>query len=166
MLKLTKGQMQEIALREKRRAAIHEAGHAYICHIFGGFGIAKIWRNTATNVANGETAWRGSFALYAEPGTMKISEEVTSKVDFLPAPDNWKPLLGMAGLVAEYIDEGNADAEVIFEEIQQKTEFDEVSETDLELMGNEFQEADVSTVINLLTAGWKEVELNAQNLAV
>ena len=97
---------------------------------------------------------------------MKISEEVTSKVDFLPAPDNWKPLLGMAGLVAEYIDEGNADAEVIFEEIQQKTEFDEVSETDLELMGNEFQEADVSTVINLLTAGWKEVELNAQNLAV
>jgi hypothetical protein len=158
--------MQEIALREKRGAAIHEAGHAYICSIFGGCGMAKIWRNTAKNVANGEKAWLGSFAIHAEPRTMEISEETRHEGGFLPTPDNWKPLLGLAGLVAEYIDEGNTDAEVILEEIHQKIEFDEVSQTDLELMGNEFQVADVSTVINLLRAGWKEVELNTQSLAV
>ena len=161
MLKLTK---REVELREKKRATFHEVGHAHICRVFGGYGTPEVWRNSAKNVANGEMAWRGRFKLVAEPGTIPYDDETKQLLGILPAPENWKVLFGLAGLVAEFMADGETCSAVIFEGIHEKIAADEVSQTDLDFMGSEFDEADVSMVANILAAGWKQVELEANTL--
>jgi len=153
-----------IALEEKRKASFHEAAHAYVCFIYGGYGIAKVWRNSAKNVAAGQTAWRGRFELMAEPGTVEMTEEVRQLMGVLPAPKNWKILIGMAGVVAESMADGVSNPDVIFEDIQEKIYADEVSQTDLELIGKKLRMTDVSKVVKLLAAGWETIERNAKSL--
>ena len=60
--------------------------------------------------------------------------------------------------------DGETCSAVIFEGIHEKIAADEVSQTDLDFMGSEFDEADVSMVANILAAGWKQVELEANTL--
>ena len=153
-----------IADREKRRASIHEAAHAYVCRLYGGIGQAEVWRNTDKAVANGETAWRGRFILMAEPGTADMDDATKEELGILPAPGNWKVLYGMAGLVAEQIDGGESDVDLIFEAMMLAVDLGEVSQTDLAAMGERLLIQDVAATITLLTTGWQIIEREAASL--
>ena len=153
-----------IAQKEKRNVSFHEAGHAAICARFGGYGVARVWRNTQKNVKAGEMAWRGSFSIFAEPGLMTTDEATRRQMGVLPTPENWRVLVGLAGLVAEKIAGGVSDAEAVFCSIEASINLEEVSETDINLMGD-WQYPDVVAVMELLLGMWPDIEREAGHLA-
>ena len=160
---LSKTELKEIAKREKRRVAFHEAAHAAVCACFGGCGRAEMWQNTAENVKNGEKAWLGRYCMFAEPGTVTVSAEMLA-IGCMPAPLNWTVLLGLAGLVAEHIAAGTIDPEEIGVEIDCTISMEEASQTDMDLMGATWGISDVAEVTQLLRERWCEVELLATSL--
>lgn len=131
----------QISEREKHRAAIHEAGHAVIIRFFGGYANPRIWPNTERT--EGEKAWCGQCQIYAEPNQ----------------PDNWKRLVGMAGFVSEMMDDGEKESYWIAESLA--IYFDDLSQTDVAMIGESWTETDVEEVMRLLSELWNEVELEA-----
>ncbi|MFD1558827.1 hypothetical protein ACFSHT_24840 [Paraburkholderia silviterrae] len=96
----------QIAAKELRNAAYHEAGHKILYERFGGSGDAVIWRNESGNPA--EKAWCGQF----RPRTCPEEVRKIAIANGFPAPDlpmNWKAIVGMAGLLAEDILSGETD---------------------------------------------------------
>jgi hypothetical protein len=162
-LKPTKIQLKRIAEREKRQAAFHEAGHAAVCSHFGGVGKPEVWSNSSQNIKEGERAWRGKFEIFAEPGTVLIDEETNLALGLivLPAPENWRVLFGIAGLVAEYIADGVTSAEEIAYSIDDAIMMNEVSRSDLDWMGEDWEVTDVAEVLQLLLDMWPDIERNA-----
>ena len=149
-----------ISRKEKRSTSFHEAGHAAICFRFGGSGVAQIWRNTPANIKVGQRAWLGSFVVFAEPESLMMDEVIRGILGVVPAPENWRILLGMAGLVAEQIANDVTDAYEIYYSIKTLIGLDQVSKSDLDLMGD-WQFSDVVDVVYLLIQRWFEIERHA-----
>jgi hypothetical protein len=147
-----------IAEREKRRVWFHEAGHAAVCHCFGGHGLAEVWQNTAQNVDAGQSAWLGHFKTFIEPGSLVVSDEIRQLMGVLPVPNNWRVLFGMAGLVAEHVADGITDAAEIMDSIVGALMYGDVSDTDAAAMGTEWGVADVAKVVQILRDRWPAIE--------
>jgi hypothetical protein len=163
-VKLSRADLKAIAEREKRGVSFHEAAHAAIFRRYGGCGIAEVWRNTAQNVKDGQKAWLGTFKMFAEPGTMQMSDEVRKALRVLPPPDNWRVLVGIAGLVAEEILHGVTDADEIAVSIESDIGMGEASKTDMDLMGDDWNVSDVAEVLKLLLDMWPDIEREAASL--
>ncbi|AIO43053.1 hypothetical protein DM44_7069 [Burkholderia cepacia] len=97
---------EQIAARELRNTAYHEAGHKPLYERFGGAGDAVAWKNESGNPD--ESAWLGQFRPRTCPeGIRTIALNHGFAAPELPA--NWKMLVGMAGLLAEEILSGDTD---------------------------------------------------------
>jgi hypothetical protein len=158
---------EQIALRELRQAAYHEAGHKMICERFGGAGDAVIWRNE--NRAPDEAAWRGQFRMYACPEVMHRAWGAI-QIQAAPLPVNWKVLYGMAGLLAEELLSGDTDddTEVITYDVYMRISRGEASSSDLSEMGiQDIRDFDLSYEVvgeglRLLREMWAKVEAEAE----
>ncbi|WP_244136170.1 hypothetical protein [Burkholderia sp. BCC0801] len=124
---------EQIAARELRNTAYHEAGHKMLYERFGGAGDAVVWKNESGNPD--ESSWLGQFRPRTCPEVMrKVALNHGFAAPELPA--NWKMLVGMAGMLAEEILSGETDdtgamADPLFCRIS----FGEASASDLALMG-------------------------------
>lgn len=153
---------EEIEARELHRAALHEAAHLVVLSAFGGYGTARVWPNPSGAID--ETAWLGQVQMLAEPGKLPMSPEVMKQLNVLtPLPDRWRVQFGLAGKVAEYMYEGDSDAESVFSRLHKVLKY-EVSETDAAAMGSDWDVADVASTVALLQARWDEVKMNAESL--
>lgn len=152
-MNLTPDQLGKLEALELRRACFHEVGHAIVVTKLGGVGRAEVFRNqNANRDADGERAWRGRFMMFVRPGSTS------------PAPDNWRCLVGLAGLVAESMDGGDRDADAIACCVDEALQAGEVSATDAALIGEQWQVSDVAEVVRLLAESWDEVEFEAEGL--
>ncbi|OXI43982.1 hypothetical protein CFB84_20250 [Burkholderia aenigmatica] len=160
---------EQIAARELRVAAYHEAGHKAICERFGGTGDAVVWRNRRR--APDEAAWLGQFRMRVCPQAMHVAWSA-SGFQVEPLPLNWNVLFGMAGLVAEEILSGDTDddAEVVTYNLYVRISTGQASKSDLAEMGirdiNDF-ELDNEVVgegVRLLREVWATVEREAERL--
>lgn len=164
MFELTEDQL---AMRELRLAAYHEAGHKVMYHRFGGAGDAVVWENL--NRSPDETAWRGQFRPRTCPQVMHdtATRHGRPAVDL---PDNWRALYGMAGLVAEGILGGETNPEFIAGALDIKISCGEASASDLESMEimniNDF-ELNFDEVVQawrFLVEDWSHVQNEAEYL--
>ena len=163
-MSLSKSQLKAIAERERNMSAIHEAAHAGLCSKYGGVGVPSVWKNTAKNVMAGQKAWLGTFKMFAEPGTIQMNDKARIALAVLTPPDNWRVLVGMAGLVAEQIADGVTDAEEIAILIDDVIAMGEASETDVDLMGDDWKVSDVAKVLQTLLEMWPDIEREAAAL--
>ena len=134
--------IQTIEEKEKRAAAFHETGHAFICALFDGFARAKIWRNLKASAD--EKTWRGACAVYVQPS---------------------QPILfGLAGVVAEHIANGADDIEIACSIADAISLGWILSKSDMEKIGDDWTDEDVFTVVRLLRQHWEEIEMSAEAL--
>ncbi|WP_426195551.1 hypothetical protein [Massilia sp. DWR3-1-1] len=163
MSELTK---EQIAMLELRNAAYHEAGHRIICRRFGGDGDILIWKNESGNPD--EQAWRGQFRTRVCPQQM---HDAAKRAGFpaVDLPDNWRALIGMAGLVAEEIlRDGIDDAELVADSISATILLGYASATDLMTMGitniDDFELSceDVEPALRYLKEEWPLVQEYAE----
>jgi len=122
----------QLAMRELRMAAYHEAGHKAMYHRFGGVGDAVVLKSL--NRSPDETAWHGQFRPRNCPQIMR-DIAIRHGMPATDLPDNWRALYGMAGLVAEEILHGETDLEFIAGALDVKIACNQVSASDLESMG-------------------------------
>ncbi len=164
-MKSSAAQRMALAERELRQGSFHEAGHACMCRHFGGVGVAEVWRNSKIRVKAGERAWLGTFKMYARPGAASMDAETRAAlgVEF-PPPENWRVLVGMAGLVAEKIADGITSVDEVFGFIRDTIDSEEASATDLHMMGSDWSESDVEQVLRRLLKLWPELEMEANSL--
>jgi hypothetical protein len=154
---------EQIAERELRKACVHEAAHELLVHRFGGYATAHIWRNESEGAAAGtERAWLGQVRMFAEPGANQMNPETRAAMGVEPKPpSDWRTLVGLAGLVAEYMSDGVEEAWQIEEDIRSNFECGEVSPTDADLIGENWNEESVSRVMALLNDLWPQLETRA-----
>ena len=130
MIELTE---KQIAARELHNAAYHEAGHKVAYERFGGAGDAVVWRNMSGNLE--EAAWRGQFRPRTCPEQMRAIA-LASGFSAPDLPEDWKVLVGIAGLVAEEIlRDDTDDAGAIADAVHLKISDGEASASDLAMMG-------------------------------
>ncbi len=123
---------EEIAARELRDAAYHEAGHKVMYEHFGGAGDAVVWRNDSGDPE--ERAWFGQFRTRVCPGQMR-DVALRHGLPIRELPANWRVLSGMAGLLAEAILQlGADDVHALTEDIHYRITAGEASNSDLALM--------------------------------
>ncbi|MBC8745344.1 MULTISPECIES: hypothetical protein [Paraburkholderia] len=159
---------EQIAARELRNAAYHEAGHKMLYERFGGAGDAVVWKNESGNPE--ETAWFGQFRPRTCPEVMcKTALNHGFTAPELPA--NWKILVGMAGLLAEDIlsgetDDAGAMADTLFFRISNgeasASDLALMSVTDIDSCGLSYEV--VEEVVRLLREGWRVVQQEAEYL--
>ena len=82
------------------RAAIHEHGHSVVAAHFGAIGDVDVFPNPTPDQFL-EKSWVGHFMMYAEPGSVRFSDEDRAKLGIVAPPANWRRLVGLAGAVAE-----------------------------------------------------------------
>lgn len=157
----------EIAARELRSAAYHEAGHKIIHARFGGSGHAVVWRNQSGHPD--EKAWLGQYRYWACPE--KLRDVAVPHGIMLPVlPPDWRILFGMAGLVAEQIMAGEIDTGLIADALDAQIYMGEVSATDLASMGIddvenfELRDEAVEKTTQYLLEDWWLVEQEAECL--
>ncbi|WP_341313737.1 hypothetical protein WN982_20640 [Paraburkholderia sp. IMGN_8] len=165
MIELTE---EQIAARELRNAAYHEAAHKMVYERFGGAGDAVVWRNESGNPD--EKAWFGQFRPRTCPEEMRTIA-LASGVSALDLPSNWKMLVGIAGLVAEEIlSDDTDDAGAIADAIYLKISDGEASASDLATMGItdidsfELRYEVVEEAARILREGWRVVQQEAEYL--
>ncbi len=144
---------------EKSRAAIHEASHAAIIHRFGGQAQTKIWLNRSGNIM--EKSWLGNCTVIAAPGQCEMPDETMKMLGILPAPSNWRVMIGIAGFAGECIFNGEKNHGEVADSLTCAIAAEEISKTDLELIGEKWTCDDVADVFNLLTAEWTEIKQSA-----
>ncbi|BBA43935.1 MULTISPECIES: hypothetical protein [Burkholderia] len=159
---------EQIAAREPRNTAYHEAGHKMLYERFGGAGDPVVWKNDSGNPD--ESAWFGQFRPRTCPEVMRaIALNHGFAAPELPA--NWKMLVGMAGLLAEEILSGETeDTGAMADSLVLKISFGEASASDLALMGVTDTERCglsydvVDEVVRMLREGWSVVQEEAEYL--
>lgn len=156
----------DLAALELRRACFHEAAHAALLRLFGGVGAAKVWRNGSEAAAAGEEkAWCGQLQVFGWPGAVEIADDVRARLGIVrQPPSSWRRLVGLAGLVAESMLDGQDDPYEIVEAVKVARVFGEMSATDAELIGDEVDVAEVDQVIGLLSERWADVAAEASSL--
>lgn len=189
---LTSDQEVEVAARELRRAAYHEAAHKVLCERFGGSGYVSLWRNDAERVQAGECAWRGRFHVVVFPWQAN-EERKAQGVKQVRLPEWSREYICMAGMLAEiHLDDidnqaryGSRDAKngwlndagFIADELREMIARGEASETDLRGIGvgtleNEDGEIEivgwrnrlVLTGIRMVREEWPNIVAEAERL--
>ncbi len=159
---------EQIAARELRNAAYHEAAHKIVYERFGGAGDAVVWRNESVNPE--EVAWLGQFRPRTCPEEMRTIA-LASGFSAPELPVNWKVLVGIAGLVAEEIlRDDTDDVDVIADALLIKISDGEASASDLAMMGItdsdscELSYEVVEEVAWILREGWRVLQQEADYL--
>lgn len=159
---------EQIAARELRSAAYHEAGHKILYERFGGAGDAVVWKNESRNPD--ERAWFGQFRPRTCPEVMR-NAAIASGFMAPDLPSNWKVLVGMAGLLAEDIMSGETDdAGVLADTLFFAISMGDASASDLEQMGVTdvdncgFGYETVEEAVRLLREEWRNVQQEAEEL--
>ena len=189
---LTSDQEVEVAARELRRAAYHEAAHKVLCERFGGSGYISLWRNDAERIQEGECAWLGRFYVVVFPWQAN-EERKAQGVKQVRVPEWSREYICMAGMLAEihledlrvqteYGSGGAKDgwlyeARYVAQALRELIERGEASETDLRGMGigtleNEDGEIEivgwrnrlVLTGIRMLREEWSKIVIEADHL--
>jgi hypothetical protein len=159
---------EQIAARELRNAAYHESAHKLVYERFGGAGDALVWRSERGSPE--EVAWFGHFRPRTCPEEMRTIA-LTSGVSVPDLPENWKVLVGIAGLVAEEIlSDETGDVGAIADALQFRISNGEASAADLALMG--IIDVDncalsyevVKEAARILREGWRVVQQEADYL--
>jgi hypothetical protein len=159
---------EQIAAKELRYAAYHEAGHKILYERFGGAGDAVVWRNESGHP--GERAWFGQFRPRTCPEVMRqaaLNHGLTAS----ELPANWKALVGMAGLLAEDMLSGETgDAGAMADTLLSRISDGEASASDLAQMNVtdidncELSYEVVEEAVRLLREGWSDVQQEAEYL--
>ena len=145
---------------EKYNVAFHEMGHAHIMRRFGAGCNPILWKNPLTNLDNDEKSWLGTTIIFTGTGQVKYEPSMT----VVPAPLNWKVLLGLAGLVAEHMHRGEDSARKIVSYIKEVLDYDEISDSDRGMIGDNWTEADVQEVMDIFTEEWDILKADAERL--
>ncbi|ONY14418.1 hypothetical protein A8F23_34170 [Burkholderia cenocepacia] len=159
---------EQIAARELRNTACHEAGHKMLYERFGGAGDAVVWKNENGNPD--ESAWLGQFRPRTCPELMrKAALNHGFAAPKLPA--NWKMLVGMAGMLADEILSGETDdTGAMADSLFCRISFGEASASDLALMGvTDIDSCGLSydvvdEVVRMLREGWPVAQEEAEYL--
>ncbi|SIN80505.1 hypothetical protein [Paraburkholderia phenazinium] len=124
---------EQVAARELRDAAHHEAGHKMLHEYFGGAGDAVLRKNESGNPD--ERAWLGDFRPRMCPEA-KRKATLANGIAVPELPGNWKILVGMAGLLAEEILNGETDdVSAMADNMFFRISFGEASDSDLAQIG-------------------------------
>lgn len=145
---------------EKYNVAFHEIGHVHMLRRFGGCADAKIWRNLSSNIHNDEKTWLGTTKVYAWPRQVNIGVGIAVH----PVPPNWEVLVGLAGLEVEYMHHGEECATEIAYYIEDNCDYDEISESDRRLIGDNWTESDVQEVMDIFTEEWHVINESVERL--
>lgn len=161
---MIKREFAALAKREKHLASVHEAGHLIILTAMGGAGSARIWRNPSK--ALDEKAWLGQTTMYASPEINNFPPSSKEQFNIItPPPKRWRVYFGMAGVIAECIEDGDDDIHRIFNYLIHATDAtDEISETDLSYIGDEWDFDDVAATVEILKARWESLIFEASNM--
>lgn len=161
--------LEYLQAKDLRFTAIHEAGHKVMHNLLGGFCEAVMWKNP--NGGRYEKYWLGQCRLNAAPLVMHEPRVRSGCTLGFEPPANWEVLVGLAGIVAEEILEGeNDDPEIIADNIDSRIPMGDVSDTDLELMNITNREnyklstETIEQVWRSLRENWSWVEQQAQYL--
>ncbi|WP_174948394.1 hypothetical protein [Burkholderia contaminans] len=159
---------EQIAARELRNTAYHEAARKMLYERFGGAGDAVVWKNESGNP--NESAWLGQF----RPRTCPEVTRTIALNHAFPAPElpaNWKMLVGMAGLLAEEVLSGETDdtgamADTLFLRISfgaaSASDLAHTGVTDIDSCGLSYEVVD--EVVQMLREGWPVVQEEAEYL--
>jgi hypothetical protein len=148
--------------KEKRSAAIHEAGHAVMIERFGGQAEPYIWPNLSRNP--GEKSWIGTCIHRVSPDD---ADRIWSHApDLRPAcPVNWRVYVGAAGLVAEFIDQGIRGPRKVYNMILDYLMRGGMSKTDKDhFLSSESYFSDIKKLIEMLLEEWPKLVEWAQEL--
>lgn len=161
---LADGQLADLELHH---AAYHEAGHHAMYRHYGSDGDTFIWKNMSDDPS--EVCWNGQFRPRVCPQQVHLAKIRGGSLSVLP--ENWRALVGMAGLVAEEIFRGiTSDTGIIYDFICQRISCGEASATDLFAMNitdtDDFVllESDVAMAWSHLIAEWAFVSQEAERL--
>jgi hypothetical protein len=189
---LTQEQEVEASARELRKVAYHESAHKVLCERFGGTGHVELWRNDADRIHAGECAWRGRFYVAVFPWVAN-AERKAAGIKQVRDPVWSREYICMAGLLSEIMlddldsqaEHGSDDAEngwlydagFVADELRNRIEQGEASETDLSGMGvgtyeNEGGEIEVMgwknrlvlTGIRMVREEWPKIVIEAERL--
>lgn len=156
-------------LAELQAVAFHEAGHKVIYERLGGSGDAVVWKNASNDPT--QNPWLGEFRLRTPLPEAHLGINKSGNSFQCKRPDNWKVLLGVAGLLAEQMaEEATNNPEDLAEDIRFSISNGVASDTDLKLMNiidiNEFDlsDADVEQAWKILKQNWLLVELEVRCL--
>jgi hypothetical protein len=152
--------MNAVNQREKQLAAIHESAHKHLVLSYGGLASAEIFKSKS--VSPSDKFWIGECNIYSRPiaGSPATGPGATQ-----PAPADWNVRVGLAGFIAEQMHEGQDDPAVILEEYGFARGNGEISNTDLELIGEEaFDEGDVEAIMQELRVQWESILTSALRL--
>ena len=131
--------------KEKQRAAYHEVCHVTVITHFGGSAHARIWPSGSDDPSI--RSWRGQCQIICAPGTVAVSKDMKACFGIESAPKNWKVLVGLAGIAGEYLMAGIEDPETIYYEWDSAKMTDEISDTDLKMVGDQHKLCDVAKVV-------------------
>jgi hypothetical protein len=121
----------QIASRELRDAAYHEAGHLILLQRFGGYGAAAVWKKPSSN----PDEKRCNCITYVCP-QLKREQAKHLGLRAMPSlPKDWRVQWAAAGLIAEEILDGINDPRWAAERVHTRIYMHEGSDTDLENMG-------------------------------
>lgn len=138
--------------REKLSAAIHESGHLVVLNAFGGFGRARIWR--PCNRTQDIKTWIGRVEIFGDPEKIDYTPELINRLGIItPLPKHWRVCVGMAGVLAE----GLKNGEDPFNTFYERHDAGELSISDLGMIGKNFNEQDIRNTVEILTNRWKDV---------
>jgi len=151
---------EEIEHSEKYKTAFHEIGHTHILRRFGGCAIPIIWKNPTSTTQNNEKSWIGTTKVLAWPGQVHIGPGIVVH----PVPTNWKVLVGLAGLVTEYMHCGEDSSFEIAGYIEENICYDELSESDRRMIGEQWSEDDVQELMKIFSEDWELIEESVKRL--
>ena len=129
--------------QDKWKAAVHESGHATASRNLGGFAKPSIFKNPAKK--RGESTWIG---VCQTTGT----EE---------SPANLTVIVGMAGFIAERIEDGITNIDTMLGLMKYAVENNKLSGADKILIGEQWCIKDIEETINLLVENWEHVIFEA-----
>jgi hypothetical protein len=144
--------------RERRKAALHEAAHAVLIERWGGIAEASIWENLSEDVA--QKSWLGTCHVTGAPGVIEPNS-LCPRIH--RPPDDWRVLVGLAGVVAE-IYSGTMHADTTVTEMQAFLDVEELSASDAELAGCEVASHHIERTVGFVEAWWTDIQLEADLL--
>ena len=133
------------AKQDKWKAAIHESGHAVAARNLGGVGEPSIYKNPIQNKSR--KVWAGHCeSFYGEDGK----------------PSNWEVTIGMAGFIAELIEDGVTNADACKAHLEHAILVGKISESDKIFIGEQWTIGEIEYTINLLVENWEHVDFEAK----
>jgi hypothetical protein len=128
-----------------RSACIHEAAHAAVAQHLGAIAVAEVFPSGTSDTVN-ERYWVGQTRLYT------------------PTTGRMRVLIGLAGSVAEALDDDDGGREMIEMNPEDFNLSYDLSQTDADLAGS-FTTPDVEETAAILKSVWPTVEREAGYLA-